>query len=74
MWRVELGYREGDHDFGFRQVALEIVVVLHGSVMKISEITDWNSDEEPRHILKSVCSLHWGKKLVPIEASRGAKA
>lgn len=34
MWKVKLDYKEEDDDFGFRQVALEIMVVLHGSVRK----------------------------------------
>lgn len=62
LWEVELGYREEDDEFGFRQVKSEIMTVRHGRVMKMCEITDWNSGEEPQGISKNLFhSL--GKKL-----------
>lgn len=61
MWKFELDHKEEDDDFGFRQVTSEIMVVLHGSVMKTSEITDWNLGEDVGHIPESVPFIVGGK-------------
>lgn len=53
-WEVELDYRKEDDEFGFRQVKLEIMVVPHASVMKISEIKEWSLHEELKRIWASV--------------------
>lgn len=70
LWKVELDYKEEDDDFGFRQVASEVMVDLPGGIMKTSESTDWNSHEDPGHIPESVTFIEGGEKLVSSEASR----
>ena len=70
LWEVELGYREEDDEFGFRQLKSEIMTVPHGRVMKMCEITDWNSGEKPRHMQESVPFIGEKIRVKPAEEPR----